>query len=365
MKFIVSGGGSGGHIFPAIAIADAIKQKQPDAEFLFVGAEGKMEMERVPKAGYPIEGLWISGLQRKLTLRNLSFPFKVLHSLWKARSIVKKFKPDAVIGTGGYASGPTLRMAGGIPRILQEQNNYAGMTNKLLADKADKVCVAYSGMEKFFPKDKIILTGNPVREAVTKVEGKREAAISHFGLQANKKTILIVGGSLGARTLNQAMDNATSLLESKEDIQVLWQCGKFYYEQYKDCLTAKLPNVKLTMFIDKMDLAYAAADVVISRAGAIAISELCLVGKPTILVPSPNVTADHQTKNAMALVEKNAAVLVKDSEASHNLIETAIKTLSDNTLSQELSQNIKQMARPNAADHIADVILELVKSHKK
>ncbi len=364
MKFIVSGGGSGGHIFPAIAIADAIRQKQPDAEFLFVGAEGKMEMERVPKAGYPIEGLWISGFQRKLTLRNLSFPFKVLHSLWKARSIVKKFKPDAVIGTGGYASGPTLRMAGGIPRVLQEQNNYAGMTNKLLADKADKVCVAYSGMEKFFPQDKIVLTGNPVREALTKTEGKREAAISHFGLEANKKTILIVGGSLGARTLNQAMDNANSLLESKEDIQVLWQCGKFYYEQYKDCLTAKLPHVKLTMFIDKMDLAYAAADLVISRAGAIAISELCLVGKPTILVPSPNVTADHQTKNAMALVEKNAAVLVKDSEAGLNLIETAIKTLSDNTLSQKLSQNIKQLARPNAADHIADVILELVKSHK-
>jgi UDP-N-acetylglucosamine--N-acetylmuramyl-(pentapeptide) pyrophosphoryl-undecaprenol N-acetylglucosamine transferase len=362
MKFIISGGGTGGHVFPAIAIANALRRQWPDAEILFVGAEGKMEMERVPKAGYPIEGLWISGFHRQLTLRNLLFPFKLIHSMWKAWRIVRKFKPDAVIGTGGYASGPTLRMASRGAVILQEQNSYAGVTNKLLAKKADKVCVAYDGMERYFPKDKVVLTGNPVRQDILTLDGKKAAAFQHFGLDANKKTIVLVGGSLGARTLNQSMAAATEQLAAQVGVQILWQCGKIYFEQFKDCATAQLPNVKLTMFIGRMDLAYSMADLVISRAGAIAISELCIVGKPVVLVPSPNVAEDHQTKNAMALVAKNAAIMVKDADAKETLIETAIKTLDDNSLSQQLMENIRQLGRPHAADHIADVILELVKN---
>ncbi len=364
MRFIISGGGTGGHIFPAIAIANALRQKQPNAEFLFVGAEGKIEMEKVPQAGYPIKGLWISGFHRQLTVRNLMFPFKLIHSMWKARRIVKKFKPDAVIGTGGYASGPTLRMASGIPTVLQEQNNYAGVTNKLLANKADKVCVAYDNMDSYFPKDKIVVTGNPVRQDIIDLAGKRKQGIQHYGLDSNKKTILIIGGSLGARTLNDSLRDAESLLKEQYELQVLWQCGKIYIDEFKTCGTANLPHVKIMKFIDKMDLAYAAADLIISRAGAISISELCLVGKPVILVPSPNVAEDHQTKNAHALTEKEAALVVKDQNAKETLIQTAITTLDDQTLSHKLAENIKQMAKPQAANHIADVILKLVKSKK-
>ncbi len=364
MRFIISGGGTGGHIYPAIAIANAIKRKQADADILFVGAEGKMEMDRVPKAGYPIKGLWISGFHRQLTLRNLMFPFKLIHSMWNARKIVGQFKPDAVIGTGGYASGPTLRMAKGVPTILQEQNSYAGVTNKLLAQKADKVCVAYDKMERFFPKEKIVLTGNPVRQDILDLTGKKDKGIQHYQLASDKKTILIIGGSLGARTLNHALRDATKEIAANSDIQILWQCGKIYYEEFKDCATAQLPHVKITQFIDRMDLAYAMSDLVISRAGAISISELCLVAKPVVLVPSPNVAEDHQTKNAMSLVEKDAAVMVKDVDAKKTLISTAIKTLNDNSLSQRLIQNISKLGKPHSADHIADVILELVKNRK-
>ncbi len=364
MRFIISGGGTGGHVFPAIAIADALRRKQPDAEFLFVGAQGKIEMEKVPKAGYPIEGLWISGFHRKMTLRNLMFPFKLIHSMWKARKIVKGFRPDAVVGTGGYASGPTLRMSGSIPTVLQEQNNYAGVTNKLLAEKAERICVAYDKMERYFPKHKIVLTGNPVRQDLLNLEGKRDEGIRHYGLSPNKRTILIIGGSLGARTLNDSLRDAYDLLKEQEGIQVLWQCGKIYIDEFHNCETAGLEHVKISKFIDRMDLAYAMADIVISRAGAISISELCLVGKPVILVPSPNVAEDHQTKNAMALVEKDAAVMVRDSDAKKTLIQTAITTLNDKSLSLKLMENIKRLGRPNAADHIADVILELVKNQK-
>lgn len=366
MKFIISGGGTGGHVFPAIAIADALRRKQADAEFLFVGALGKMEMERVPQAGYPIQGLWISGFHRELTLRNLLFPFKLLHSLWKARGIIRKFKPDAVIGTGGYASGPTLRMAKGIPTILQEQNSYAGMTNKLLSQKASKVCVAYPGMEPFFPAGKVVFTGNPVRQDLLDLSGKREEALRHYQMDARKKTILVIGGSLGARTLNQSLRDATLPLSQKEDeIQVLWQCGKIYFEEYQESATAQLPHIQLTKFIDRMDLAYAMADLVISRAGAISISELCLVGKPVLLVPSPNVAEDHQTKNAQALVEEDAAIMVRDADAKETLIHTAIQTLADTALCLRLSGNIRQLGRPQAADHIAEVILELVNQNRK
>lgn len=364
MRFIISGGGTGGHVFPAIAIANALRRKQPDADILFVGAEGKMEMDRVPKAGYPIKGLWISGFHRQLTLRNLMFPFKLIHSMWNARKIVKHFKPDAVVGTGGYASGPTLRMAKGVPTILQEQNSYAGVTNKLLAEKANKVCVAYDNMNRYFPKDKIVLTGNPVRQDILDLTGKRAEAIQHYGMNPNQKIILIIGGSLGARTLNHSLRDAKEILAAHPDIQVLWQTGKIYFEEFQNCETALLPNVTATQFINRMDLAYAMSDLVISRAGAISISELCLVKKPVILVPSPNVAEDHQTKNALALVEKDAAIMVEDKNAKKTLIQTAIKTLSDQTLSLRLVQNISQLGRPNSADHIADVILELVKNRK-
>lgn len=365
MKYIISGGGTGGHIFPAIAIANAIKQVQPQADILFVGAKGKMEMDRVPKAGYPIKGLWISGFQRKITLKNLMFPFKVIHSMWKAKKIVKQFKPDVIIGTGGYASGPTLRVAGKIPTVLQEQNSYAGVTNKLLAQQASKICVAYDNMERYFPKEKIVLTGNPVRKDILEIEGKKEKAYQHFNLNPNKKTIVITGGSLGARTLNDSLAMATEILASHTEIQVLWQCGKVYYEEFKNSSAAHLDNVHLTMFIDKMDYAYSIADIIISRAGAIAISELCLIGKPVILVPSPNVAEDHQTKNAMALVEKEAAIMIKDKDAKKTLILSAIKTLKDNTLSHRLGKNISALAMPNSATHIADIIVKLVNHQRK
>ncbi len=302
MKIIISGGGTGGHIYPAIAIADALKRRDVFIDILFVGAKGRMEMEKVPASGYKIEGIWISGLQRKLTLTNLLFPVKVIHSLWRCRAILKSFKPDAVVGVGGYASGPLVREAAemGIPSVLQEQNSYPGITNKMLATKAKVICVAYPGMEKYFPEEKIVLTGNPMRGQLSK-EISREEAAKYFGLDAGKKTILAFGGSLGARTINEIIRQSYDLVAGRHDIQVLWQIGKLYADTYLETPSAKLNQVKATVFIDRMDLAYALADVVIARAGAITISELSLTGKPSILVPSPHVAEDHQTRNARSL----------------------------------------------------------------
>lgn len=358
---MVTGGGTGGHVFPAIAIADAIRNLRPDAEFLFVGANGKMEMERVPKAGYAIEGLNIAGFQRSLSLKNLSFPIKLLRSMMKARSIVRKFEPDVVIGTGGYASGPVMRAAqsAGIPTVIQEQNSYAGVTNKLLGRRAAKICVAYDHMEQFFPQEKIVFTGNPVRSDILNLEGKRAEGLKYYGLDPEKKTVVIIGGSLGARTLNNAMRDNVEFFEKHHDIQAIWQCGKFYEYEYTAMETAKLPNVKCMAFIDRMDLLYATADVVISRAGALSISELCLVGKPAILVPSPNVSEDHQTKNALALVEKGAARMVRDSEAGEKMLQDALLILESEALAFSLGESIRQMGRPNAAEAIARVALKL------
>ncbi len=364
MRIIISGGGTGGHVFPAIAIADAVKKLSPDAEFLFVGAQGKLEMEKVPKAGYQIEGLWISGFQRKLTFENLLLPLKIIVSSWKARQIVRRFRPDVAVGVGGYASGPTINAAGamGIPTVLQEPNSYPGMANRILAKKASKICVAYEGMEQYFPKEKIALTGNPIRaEIFNGVESKRDEAFGHFKLDKSKKTILIFGGSLGAKTFNETMAANTELLRERSDVQVLWQIGRYYEGSYGQCETAKLPNVRPLPFIDRMDLAYAAADLVIGRAGG-SIWEMCLVGKPAILVPSPNVTEDHQTKNALALVEKQAALMVKDVEAKERLLWTALEVLENQALGKRLGENIKQLAKPNAAEEIAKVILKLVQA---
>jgi UDP-N-acetylglucosamine--N-acetylmuramyl-(pentapeptide) pyrophosphoryl-undecaprenol N-acetylglucosamine transferase len=362
-KIIISGGGTGGHIFPAIAIANALKEQDDTIDILFVGAKGKMEMERVPKAGYPIKGLWISGFQRRLTTRNLMFPFKLISSWFNAFRIVRKFKPDAAVGVGGYASGPTLDVAArlGVPTLVQEQNSYAGITNRLLANKVKKVCVAYEGMERFFPKDKIIFTGNPIRQAITQIEGKRDEAIKHFDLDPTKKTIVVVGGSLGARTLNNAMEDSFDLIAKSQDIQIIWQAGKLYIEEFLQKQTGQLPNVKLMKFIDQMDLAYAAADVVISRAGAATISELCLVQKPSILVPSPNVSEDHQTQNALALVNKNAAILVKDKEASATMIQTALDLLNDDTQLKSISENVGKLGMKDSANRIASEVLAMIK----
>ncbi|MEK7255337.1 MAG: undecaprenyldiphospho-muramoylpentapeptide beta-N-acetylglucosaminyltransferase [Bacteroidota bacterium] len=364
MKIIISGGGTGGHVFPAIAIADAIKKLAPSADILFVGAKGRLEMEKVPAAGYPIEGLWVSGFQRKLTWQNLLFPVKLAASWWKARQIVRRFRPNVVVGVGGYASGPTLNAAGaaGIPTVLQEQNSYPGVTNRLLAKRAAKICVAYEGMERFFPSEKIILTGNPVRSAVFQnLESKRDEGLTYFNLAKNKKTLFVFGGSLGARTINEAMAANTALLAENQDIQVLWQVGKLYLETFGQSATAKLPNVQVRPFIDRMDLAYAAADLVIGRAGALTISELCLVGKPAILVPSPNVAEDHQTKNALALVEKDAALMVKDAAAKEEMLWAAMEVLKNEALASRLGENIKRLAKPDAAEAIAKEVLALCK----
>ena len=363
LKVIISGGGSGGHIFPAIAIANELKKRIRNVEILFIGAEGKIEMEKVPKAGYPIEGLWISGIHRQLTLRNLLFPFKLIHSLWKANRHISRFRPDVVVGVGGYASYPTLAVANKrrIPTLIQEQNSYAGISNKMLKNKVDRVCVAYEKMNRFFPAEKIRITGNPVRQDIIDLDGKRVEGIKHFGFQLNKKTILVFGGSLGARTLNDSMGANTALLAAQSEIQVLWQAGKLYIEEFQNSETAQLSNVKVQAFIDRMDLAYAIADVVICRAGALTISELCLAGKPAVFVPSPNVSEDHQTKNAMALVEKEAAIIVKDKNASEEMIVEALRVLKDNRLAEELTQRVKALAKPNAAESIVNEVLSLVK----
>ncbi len=364
-RILLTGGGTGGHVFPAIAIADALRRLRPDAEFLFVGAIGRMEMERVPQAGYRIEGLNIAGFQRGMSLRsigkNLSFPFKLLSSSRKARRIVKSFQPDIVIGTGGYASGPVMRAAQrlGIPTLIQEQNSYPGVTNRLLAKKAAAVCVAYDGMEQWFPADKIIFTGNPVRQDILHLSGKHKEGLAHFGLDKNRKTILVTGGSLGARTLNEAMAGAIETLKTA-NVQVIWQSGRYYIKQFEDCDTARLPNVHIMPFIDRVDLVYAAADVIISRAGALTISELCLVGKPAILVPSPNVAEDHQTKNALALVEKGAARLVRDADAVEKMIAEALLVLDNEAVAFGLSESIRPLGRPKAAETIAEEVLKLI-----
>lgn len=363
VKIIISGGGTGGHIFPAIAIANAIKLKFSDSEILFVGAEGKMEMEKIPAAGYKIIGLPIMGIQRKLTLQNLKVPFKLLFSLLKARKVIKEFKPDVVVGVGGYASGPLLKIATsmGVPVLLQEQNSYPGITNKILAKKVQKICVAYDGMEQFFPKEKIIFTGNPVRQDIVDLSGKRAKGLEQFGLSADKKVVLVIGGSLGARTINESIEAGLEEMVHN-NIQLLWQTGKGYADKAADSVKKYAEKGIVTLpFIATMDLAYAVADVVISRAGALSVSELCLTEKPSILVPSPNVAEDHQTKNAMALVNKKAAILVKDGEAKTALIPALLDLLNSTTLQQELKSNIKQLAKPNAAEIIADEVVKLAK----
>lgn len=362
LKIIVSGGGTGGHIFPAIAIANAIKALRPDTEFLFVGAKGKMEMEKVPAAGYKIEGLWISGFQRKITMSNLAFPFKLIHSLLNAKKIIRKFKPTAVIGTGGFASGPMLQAAAkkGIITLIQEQNSYPGITNKILSKKVDKICVAYSGMEKYFPKEKILLTGNPVRQDILNLEGKRARGLEAFGLSPDKKIILVIGGSLGARTINESIVKCLEAFE-KNNIQLLWQTGKGFYETAKQSLIEyEGKGIKALDFIQKMDYAYAIADLVISRAGASSISELCLVKKPCILIPSPNVAEDHQTKNAMALVTYNAAVIIKDAEAREKLCKETITIINANEVCAKLSENIGRLAFKDSANVIASELLNLI-----
>jgi len=362
-KFIISGGGTGGHVFPAIAIANALMKKCPSAEILFVGALGRMEMEKVPEAGYKIIGLNISGIQRRLTLKNISTLFKLFSSLQKAKKIIKKFNPDVVIGVGGYASGPVLKIASSkkIPTVIQEQNSYPGVTNKILSKKVDKICVAYEGMEKFFPKEKIFLTGNPVRQDITVLQGKKERGQELFGLDKSKKTVLVVGGSLGARTINNAILSHLDLF-AWNNIQLIWQTGKAFFETAQQaCSDHEDQGIHAYAFISKMDYAYAAADIVVSRAGAIAISEICLIGKPAILVPSPNVAEDHQTKNALALSNYSAAILVKDGEAQETLAQKAIDLINDEITCDKLSGNIARFAHKNAADSIADLILGMVK----
>lgn len=374
-RIIISGGGTGGHIFPAISIANAIKELCPEAEILFVGAEGRMEMQRVPDAGYKIIGLPVAGFDRKNLLKNIPVLYKLAKSLWMTRKILKDFKPQVAVGVGGFASGPTLKAASkmGIPILIQEQNSFAGVTNKLLAKSADKICVAYEGMDNFFPADRIILTGNPVRQNLLTHQSNHDEAVQNFGFDKNKKIILIVGGSLGARTINDTMKAAIDMVKENKDIQFIWQTGKIYIEEVKQFIkektgdevtdhhVASIPNLFITEFIKNMDDAYAAADLVISRAGAGSISEFCLLQKPVILVPSPNVAEDHQTKNALALVSKDAALYVKDSEAVHNLMPVALDTVRDDKKLKSLSENIATLALPDSANIIAKEVLKLIK----
>lgn len=368
LRVIISGGGTGGHIFPAISIANAIKAQHPDAQILFVGAEGRMEMKRVPAAGYEIKALPICGFDRKNLLKNISVLFKILKSQRMAKKIIREFKPMVAVGVGGYASGPTLNVAEslGIPTLIQEQNSYAGVTNKLLARKASKICVAYEHMERFFPKDKIILTGNPIRQDLLNNDQKKEQVCERFKMKPDKPTILIIGGSLGAQTLNRSV--MTRLQEiAQSNIQIIWQCGGYYFNQILEELTqqGQPDNLFVTDFISNMKEAYAAADLVVSRAGAGSISELCCLGKPVILVPSPNVAEDHQTKNALALVDKEAALYVKDADAERRLIPLAIETVQNQEELKKLSKNIKTMAYPDAAKTIAEEVYNLAVAYNK
>ena len=360
-RFIISGGGTGGHIYPAIAIANELKKRFADAKFLFVGAKDKMEMEKVPKAGYEIKGLWISGFQRKLTFKNLLFPIKLIRSLIQARGIIRRFKPDMAIGTGGFASGPTLKAAASakVPYVLQEQNSFAGVTNKLLANRASLIFVAYEGMERFFPESKLVNTGNPIRSDLAQMNANKIEAIAHFGLDATKKTVQILGGSLGARRINQLVENKLKFF-SNLDVQLLWQCGKLYFDEYKKYETE---SVRVLDFINRMDFAFSAADIIISRAGAGSVSELCLVGKPTLFIPSPNVAEDHQTKNAQALEEKDAAIMIQEKELDTEFESIFTQVFQSNDRQVELSKNIRALAKPNATIAIVNEIEELLKKN--
>jgi len=360
LKVIVSGGGTGGHIYPAIAIADEIKRRYPDTQFLFVGANDRMEMEKVPAVGYKIKGLWISGIQRKLLSKNnLLFPFKLISSLWNAKKIVKQFQPDVAIGTGGFASGPLLQMANakGVPTLIQEQNSFPGITNKLLSKKAKKICVAYDGLERFFPKDKIIKTGNPVRQDLLDIPSKRNEAQKFFKLDKAKKTILVLGGSLGARRVNQLVNKELSFFAS-QGVQLIWQTGKLYIEEYKN--NNEREGVQIHAFLNRMDLAYAAADIIISRSGASSVSELCVVGKPVIFIPSPNVSEDHQTKNAQAITGKGAGVLIKESELDTDFEIKCEELLNNDVLQSDLSSEIRKLALENATQDIVDEVEKLI-----
>lgn len=366
IKVIISGGGTGGHIFPAVSIANALKRIEPAVEILFVGATGRMEMEKVPAAGYKIIGLDIQGFQRKALWKNILLPVKILKSLWQARSVIKSFKPDVAVGVGGYASGPLLYIAGqmNIPYLIQEQNSYAGITNKKLGKNAQQICVAFAGMDKFFPKEKLMLTGNPIRQESVQIEGKREEGLTSFGLSTSKKTVLVTGGSLGAGTLNKSMLAGLDKLVA-EDVQLIWQTGKFYYKSIIGQVGENVhPNICITEFLNRMDLAYAAADVIISRAGAGTIAELCVIGKPVIMVPSPNVAEDHQTKNASALVKNNAAILVPDMEAEQVLLDTALNVLKNENQTTELGNNIRKLALPDADEVIAKQVLKIAERRK-
>ena len=363
-KVIISGGGTGGHIFPAIAIANALKSIDPAIEILFVGAEGRMEMEKVPAAGYKIEGLNITGFQRSLKLSNLAFPFRVISSLMKAGRIINRFRPDVAVGVGGYASGPLLYMATrkGVPGLIQEQNSYPGITNKMLASKVEKICVAYDNMQQFFPASKIILTGNPVREEMVKIEGKKKDAATFFGVNADTKTILVVGGSQGARSINHAIKGHLKEI-SDAGVQLIWQCGKIFFEEAKQAVAPRgNDKIKVFDFITRMDYAYAMADVIISRAGASTVSELCIIGKPAVLVPLPTAAEDHQTKNCKALVEKQAALLITDKNAMEQLVSTTLDLIRDEVKQQQLSKNIAGLALTNSAKVIAEQVLGLIKN---
>lgn len=363
LKVIISGGGTGGHIFPAIAIAKSLEKKVKDIELLFVGAKDRMEMQKVPEGGYKIKGLWISGFQRSFSRRNLLFPFKLISSVIKSRSIIRKFQPDLVIGTGGFASGPLLYVAckKGIPSVIQEQNSYPGITNKLLSKHTDTVCVAYDKMERFFPPDKIVYTGNPIRESILNFKNKREEGKQLFKLDNNNITVLVVGGSLGARTINESIANNLSEFKNN-NLNLIWQTGTSFKNQSKELVNKlNVEGINSHVFIKEMDKAYAAADIIISRAGAIAISELCFVGKPLILVPSPNVAEDHQTQNAQSLVNKCSALMVKDVDSRRKLVVELVSLSTNKSLQEELSSNIQKLAVTNAAERIADLSLKLVK----
>ncbi len=363
-RILIGGGGTGGHVFPAIAIADAIKEMHPATEFLFVGARGRMEMEKVPEAGYSIEGLPVAGFQRRLTLKNVTFFFKLATSLWISRRIIRQFRPHMAVGVGGYASGPILKAAArrGIPILIQEQNSYAGMTNRLLAKSAKVICVAYEKMDRYFPSEKIVITGNPIRRHLVSNTGNRSADLKEFGLEDGKKTCLVVGGSLGARTINQSLTSGLGKLD-RDDVQVIWQCGKLYHEEVEKVVAESgLKNVRVLPFISRMEGAYHVADVIVSRAGAITISELCIIGKPAILVPSPNVAEDHQTRNAEALASRNAAEMIHDRDALEGLVEAMLKLVFNQVRQKELSDNIKQLAIPDASERIAREAFNTIKS---
>ncbi|CAM3837996.1 MULTISPECIES: undecaprenyldiphospho-muramoylpentapeptide beta-N-acetylglucosaminyltransferase [Flavobacterium] len=359
LKFIISGGGTGGHIYPAIAIANELKSRHADAEFLFVGAKDKMEMQKVPQAGYKIKGLWIAGIQRKITVQNLMFPFKLFSSLWTSFFILKQFKPDVVIGTGGFASGAVLKVASllGIPTVIQEQNSFPGITNKLLAKKASVICVAYEGLEKYFPKKKMIVTGNPVRQDLLDIDDKRIKGLTYFELDSTKRTLLVLGGSLGARRINQLIAKEIDFL-LELGVQIVWQCGKLYYDEYNHFNTKA--NVHVFAFIDKMDYAYGAADVIVSRSGASSVSELCIVGKPTLFIPSPNVSEDHQTKNAQAILDKKGALMLKESQLEDEFRNVFADLISNDEKQEKLSKRIHKLALPYATKEIVNQIENII-----